>query len=143
MNESIPQEDQIPTVGILLADVEPETVTWLWGGRIPRGKLTVLDGDPDLGKSALTTDLAARVTMGGDFPDGTPCEAGGVVLMNAEDGLADTIRPRFDAAGGNETMVLALASVPDEDGHERILSIPEDIPIIERGIRQMGLRWWS
>ena len=46
---------------VLLSDVEPERVAWLWPGRIPRGKLTVLDGDPGLGKSAVTLDLAARV----------------------------------------------------------------------------------
>lgn len=134
----VPQEDQIRTVGMVLADVVPERVTWLWDKRLPRGKLTVLDGDPDLGKSALSTDLAARVTLGLPFPDGAPCEAGGVVLMNAEDGLADTIRLRLDAAGGDATKVLALASVPDEDGHDRMLSIPEDIAIIERGIGQIG-----
>ncbi len=127
-----------PPVGTVLADVQPERVTWLWEGRIPRGKLTIIDGDPDLGKSALSTDLAARVSVGRTFPDGDPCERAGVILMNAEDGVADTIRPRFDAAGGDATMVLSLASEKDEDGYDRILSIPEDIPIIEQGIRQMG-----
>lgn len=127
-----------PPVGTVLADVEPEQVTWLWDRRIPRGKLTIIDGDPDLGKSALSTDLAARVSVGRTFPDGAPGEKAGVVLMNAEDGLADTIRPRLDAAGGDATKVLSLATEVDEEGYERILSIPEDIPIIERGIKQMG-----
>lgn len=124
-------------VGVLLADVAPERVEWLWEGRIPKGKLTLVDGDPGLGKSNLTTDAAARITAGRPWPDGSPCEKGGVVLMNAEDGLADTIRPRVDAAGGDVSKVLALATVPEEDGEDRLLSIPEDLPIIERGIRQV------
>lgn len=125
--------------GILLSDVQEEEVEWLWEGRIPLGKITVLDGDPGLGKSAFTTDLGARVSVGRDFPDGSECPGGGVVLLNAEDGLADTIRPRLDAAGGNPSKVLALAEIPDERNPEqdRVLSLPEDIRIIEEGIRRV------
>lgn len=79
----------------------PEPVNWLWLGRIPLGKLTLVDGDPGLGKSALMADFAARVSAGRPWPDHSLCEAGGVVLLSAEDGLADTIRPRLDAAGGD------------------------------------------
>ena len=91
------------------------------------GKLALVDGDPGLGKSAMTLDLAARVSAGRLFPDGAGCEAGGVVLLSAEDGLTDTIRPRLDAAGADTSRILALATVHDEDGHERLLSIPEDL----------------
>lgn len=125
-----------PEVGIFLSEVEPERVTWLWDTRIPRGKITIIDGDPDQGKSVLTSDLAARITVGRTFPDGAPCEPGGVVMMNAEDGLADTIRPRIDAAGGDASKVLFLSSVPDSNGHDRPVSFPEDIPIIERAINR-------
>jgi AAA domain len=61
---------------IRLADVAAEQVSWLWLYRIPLGKVTVLDGDPGLGKSAMSLDLAARVSRGGDMPDGTPSAAG-------------------------------------------------------------------
>jgi hypothetical protein len=121
-------------VGILISDVEPERVDWLWRGRIPKGKLTVVDGDPALGKSALTVDLTARVSAGMDLPDGTLCEAAGAVIASAEDGLADTVRPRLDAAGGDPSRVLSLATVTDGEGLERPLTIPEDVPIIEEGI---------
>ncbi len=126
--------------GILLSDVEEETIEWLWDGRIPRGKITVLDGDPGLGKSAFTTDLAARVTVGREYPDGTECEPGGVVLLNAEDGLADTIKPRLVAAGGDPSKVLALAEIPDErePEHDRVLSMPEDLYVLEEGIERVG-----
>lgn len=117
--------------GILLSEVKPERVSWLWEGRIPRGKLTVVEGDPGLGKSAVTLDLAARVTAGVKWPDGSTCEAGGVVILSAEDGLADTIRPRFDAAGGDPSKVIALSTAPDAEGNERQIAIPDDLHIIE------------
>jgi hypothetical protein len=63
-----------------------------------------------------------------------------VVLLSAEDGLADTIRPRLDAAGADTSKILALTTVPDEDGHDRLLSIPEDLALIEKGIMRVGAR---
>jgi hypothetical protein len=126
-------------LGTLLSDIEPEKVEWLWDRRIPLGKITVLDGDP--GKSVITTDLAARLSVGRTFPDGQPCEAAGVVIMNAEDGLADTIRPRLDAAGGDPSRVRALATIPvGDEGDERHLTIPEDIKIIEANVKDIDAR---
>jgi hypothetical protein len=66
--------DEFDDVGTFLSDVVEESVEWLWEGRIPLGKLTVIDGDPGTGKSTLTIDLAARVSTGRDMP--TPKEAG-------------------------------------------------------------------
>src|SRR5829696_8774063 len=130
------REDLLPT-GKLLSEVEPERVEWLWPGRLPLGKLAVLDGDPGLGKSAMSLDVAARVSAGLELPDGQQCEPAGVVLLSAEDGLADTIRPRLDAAGADTQRVLALSTVPDGKT-ERSLSIPEDLPAVERAIRRVG-----
>jgi len=102
---------------VRLADVRPEKVAWLWRGYIPLAKVTLLDGDPALGKSNLTLDLAARVSRGLCMPDGSRSDLtgpAGVVLLNAEDGLGDTIRPRLEAAGGDLTRVDALESVFDQ-----------------------------
>ena len=85
---------------IRLEDVTPEPVRWLWPGRLAAGKIALLVGDPGLGKSWITLDLAARISAGRAMPDGGPAvDAGNVVLLSAEDGLADTIRPRVDALG--------------------------------------------
>ena len=123
--------------GILLSEVEAERVKWLWFGRIPLGKITLIEGDPDNGKSAMTTDLAARVSTGRPWPDGALCPRGGAVILNAEDGLADTIKPRLVAAGGDASKVLALATVGRGES-ERLVSIPEDLGVIRRGIEHVG-----
>src|SRR3954451_19327422 len=77
-------------------------VSWLWPGRLARGKLAILDGDPGLGKSLLALDLCARLSTGSPFPDGGtgPGPACSLVL-NAEDGAEDTIRPRLAALGAD------------------------------------------
>src|SRR5208337_2012961 len=73
---------------------------WLWPGVIPAGKLTLLVGDPGVGKSLLTLDIAARVTRGRPWPDcSAACAIGEVILLSAEDDPADTIKPRLLAAG--------------------------------------------
>ena len=107
---------------VLLSDVAPERVRWLWQGRIPLGKLSVIEGDPGLGKSTVTLDIAARVTRGALMPDETASDVsgpGGVVLLSAEDGLADTIRPRLDAAGADPVRVAALLSVREPGYSDR------------------------
>jgi len=124
--------------GVLLSDVVPERVRWLWKGRIALGKLNLVDGDPGTGKSAATTDLAARVSVGKVWPDGTECKVGGVVILSAEDGLADTIRPRFDAAGGDPSKAVAVSTVPDAEGNERQIAIPGDLHVIEAAIERVG-----
>lgn len=119
---------------VTLAGVAPERVVWLWPGRIPAGKITVIDGDPSTGKSTLTLDLAARVSTGNQWPDGARCARGDVLLLSAEDGLADTIAPRLAAAGADPHHVHALTEVPvrDDDGAIRMAppSLPRDIPVI-------------
>jgi hypothetical protein len=122
---------------VSLASVETERVEWLWKGRIPLAKLTVCDGDPGLGKSAMTLDLGARVSTGARMPDGAPGLTGGagVVLLSAEDGLGDTIRPRLEAAGADLARVFALRGIPTDDG-ERPVEIPADVPVIEAAVNE-------
>jgi hypothetical protein len=122
-------------VGVFLSEVECERVSWLWQGRIPLGKITVLDGDPGLGKSTLALDLAARVTRGASMPDDSSGMDGGVVILTAEDGLGDTVRPRLEAAGGDPTRVLALQTIGTGDD-ERPVSLA-DLQALEQAIRRV------
>ena len=134
-------------VSVCVSDVEPERVSWLWPGRIPFGKLTVLDGDPGTGKSTLTLDLASRVSNGGRMPDGTISEKpgkAGVVLVSAEDGAGDTIRPRLDAAGADVTRVHLLTDVDDLDDEgtrrRRPWTMPRDIDMLGALVVSVGAR---
>jgi hypothetical protein len=101
-----------------LDTVAPSSVKWLWNQRIALGKLTLIAGDPGLGKSYLTLDLASRVSTGRAMPgdtweNGEPMERfpGMAILLSAEDDAADTIRPRLDAAGADLRRVAMVTGV--------------------------------
>lgn len=120
------------------SDVQIEPVDWLWKKRLARGMLTLMVGDPGLGKSMGLMKIAATVTTGGGLPDNTPIEPGGVIIMAPEDSDEHTIVPRLMAAGADLTKVILLTKVTDcdKDGneYERPISFPEDAPILEEAI---------
>ena len=130
-------------VTVCLADVKPETIRWLWPLRVPLGKLTLIAGDPGLGKSLITIDIAARTSSGIGWPDirGERFEPGGVVILNAEDDLADTIRPRLDAAGADVSRISALRAVQHYDpetgnASEAPFCLTTDLPALETAIQR-------
>jgi putative DNA primase/helicase len=136
---------QVPSpVLVRLSDVHPELVRWLWPGRIALGKLTLLAGDPGLGKSFVTLDLAARVSSGIAWPDLPllPNPAGDVVLLSAEDDLSDTIRPRLDAAKADANRVVAIQAVRrvliTGQTQEDYFDLTEDLPALEAAIQQLS-----
>src|SRR5262245_9804423 len=92
-----------------MADIEPEPVEWLWEPYIPKGKLTSIEGDPGVGKSWLTMALTAQISRGERLPGAKHAVGPApILLLTAEDGAADTIRPRLDAAGANVKRVHAI-----------------------------------
>ena len=116
-----------------LADVQPEAVTWLWPGRVPRGKFTLVIGDPGVGKSTVTTDMAARVTRGQAWPDGSPGVDASVLWLTAEDGLADTVRPRVERQGGDAGRIHVLRAVRLH-GAEAPFTLERDLAALEQAL---------
>ena len=84
------------------AEIEPEPIDWIWDGRIARGKLTVIGGDPEEGKSQIGVHIAARISTGGSWPNHEGrAPLGSVIILSAEDGAEDTLVPRLIAAGAD------------------------------------------
>jgi AAA domain len=136
----VPDPDE-EALGLFLSQIETQEVHWLWEKRIPLGKITILDGDPGMGKSMLALNLAACVSSGRPMPDGTPGQQGGVILIAPEDGAGDTLRPRLEAAGGDPSHVLLLNIVEGLDAKkmavvDRPFSLSHDLELLEKAIKR-------
>ena len=103
---------------IRMSDIQPEEVQWLWYPYIPLGKLTVIQGDPGEGKTTFVLAMIAVLTKGEALPEREPLDPVNILYQTAEDGLADTIRPRLDALGADCSRVLVI----DESKRELSLS---------------------
>jgi len=123
---------------INLAEVEPQKVEWLWDNRIPMGKVSLLVGDPGLGKSFLTLYIAARVTTGAAWPDDPseqPIFEGSAIILTAEDDISDTVLPRLQTNGADVSKVVAIQGVmyPDSEGQCHF-SLTTHLPALEQAI---------
>jgi len=125
------------------ASVKPRRIKWLWGQRVPYGKLTVFSGDPDQAKSLVSLYVAANITNGepmyGDETD-IFADYGEVLILAAEDEPSDVIVPRLMAAGAELSRVHILESVTKNDGEitaeEREIRLDYDIKQIEAHLKQ-------
>ena len=117
-----------------LDDLATKPVEWLWRNRIPLNAVTILDGDPDHGKSTIGLTLAAYLSKGDPMPfedeRGVSAET---VIFSAEDDPERTIRPRFEAAGGDSSKISIITGIADSDG-SRPVFLPADLDQIERKI---------
>lgn len=87
------------------ADLTPQPVAWLWRDWLALGKLHILAGAPGQGKTTIAISMAATVTSGGRWPDGSRCERGHALIWSGEDDPADTLLPRLIAAGADKSRV--------------------------------------
>jgi hypothetical protein len=136
----VTEQEASEPVGVLASEIKPEPVRWLWTNRIPLGKVAVIDGDPGLGKSMLALEIAARVSRGEPLPGDEAGLSGGAVILSAEDGPADTIRPRLEAAGADLDRVLIVKYAPDKEGERTVSQVPGDIPTMEAAIKRVGAK---
>lgn len=125
-----------------LSVIPTRELEWLWLGYLPLGKCVLLVGDPGLGKSMLTCDLSAPVSAGRGWPDGAPAAVrGDVLILTAEDGLDDTVKPRVQAAGGDLDAVHALTAVrATVTGDDRSFSLDVDAELLARELAARAAR---
>ena len=93
---------------INMEDVEVEEVKWLIYPFIPYGKITIIQGDPGEGKTTLVLQIIARLTKGESIVNEDAKEPINVIYQTAEDGLADTIKPRLLSADADCSKVLVI-----------------------------------
>ena len=82
-----------------MSDVESKEISWLWYPFIPYGKLTIIQGDPGEGKTTLVLNIAAVLSKGHGLDEHMkPEQPLHIIYQTAEDGLADTVKPRLEKA---------------------------------------------
>lgn len=124
---------------VCLSDVEPRPVEWLWYDRIPLGKLSMLFGDPGLGKSFIGIYMASLITTGRPWPDiGAPNLIGNVILLTAEDGLSDTVRIRADAMGADPARIHVIESVKTGQGKTEFFNLRDHLAALDAALRSIG-----
>lgn len=117
---------------IKMSDIIAEEIAWLWYPFIPYGKLTIIQGDPGEGKTTFALNLAAKLTKGENVEGEELKEPVRVIYQTAEDGLADTVKPRLEAAGADCSNVLVI------DESDRSLSMIDER--IEKAISDTGAK---
>ena len=129
--------------GVCLSEVADEPVRWLWPGKIPLGKVTVICGAAGLGKTSWSLDLAARVSVGAAWPDGSSGpEPGRVLLLNAEDSLGEMVRPHLEGGGAKLHKITALrrmsSGLKAGPTVERDFDLARDIPALRLRVEMLG-----
>jgi hypothetical protein len=93
---------------IKLSDIVSTPIEWLWHPFIPSGKVSLIEGDPDIGKSWTLLKIVTALTRGDKLPRSRQLEPGTALLMMGEDALADTVKPRLEVMGCDIGRVFAL-----------------------------------
>jgi hypothetical protein len=119
------------------SEIEPKPVEWLWPDRIPRGAVTLFTGMPGLGKSLSTDDIAARLSKGSHWPDGSGnAPLGDVIILCAEDSSEHTIRPRLDEAGADISRVHELRAFTSKTAErtECQFNLEKDVTLLRKAL---------
>ena len=120
------------------ADIKPLPITWLWPGWVPAGKLTILAGAAGTGKTTLALALAAVLTSGGRWPDGSECkQLGNVLIWSSEDVADDTLVPRLIASGADLARCHFIEGIA-QDGESVPFDPSQDIADLRRAVEAIG-----
>lgn len=117
------------------SEIKSKPIDWLWEGKIAKGKVTLIAGNPGLGKSQLTIYLAGVVSNGGIFPGGHKCKEGSVLFFSAEDDAEDTITPRLEAVKANREKVHIFSTVKT-NGKDKFFDLSRDIELLENTLKK-------
>lgn len=132
---NLPEQAESQLNKVRFSEIEDKSMNWLWPDRIPKGKLVMFYGNPDVGKTSIACDLIAHYTTGTEYPDGSQAvDTGEVLFLGSEDDPADTLKPRLIAAGANIDRVHYVKGVRLTKGAKRVeraLALDSDLSLIE------------
>jgi len=104
---------------------------------LARGKFHIFSGQAGTGKTTIAIALAATVSTGGRFPDGTRSPVGNVLIWSGEDSAEDTLVPRLLAAGADLSRIHFIGNVQHSD-ETRSFDPSTDIPAMLEAAARIG-----
>jgi hypothetical protein len=121
------------------AGIEPRRINWLWPQRISLGALTIVTGQVGISKSTLTIDIAARVTTGMRWSDGSgSAPRGDVILVGSEDDPGKIVIPRLTAAAADMSRVHICRGVRSANAdHLDALLLERDLDLVRRQLDRL------
>jgi putative DNA primase/helicase len=126
------------TVETLRGDaITPSPIDWIWKGWLAAGKMHIFGGAPGTGKTTISLDLAATITTGRTWPDGTQCQIGNVLIWSGEDDIEDTLVPRLTLSGADPSRVHFISSMIRGE-EKRSFDPARDIPALELKMTEIG-----
>jgi putative DNA primase/helicase len=131
---------RVTAAGDTFDRIAPVEIEWLWPDVLARGFVAEISGDPGIGKSLLTAEIAAAVSTGRALPGGEPTDPAGVVLVSYEDHPAAVVRGRLEAAGADLSRVFALTGVREGEGDERDAILPADLDALRDGMARVNAK---
>ncbi len=126
--------------GVILtraSDLKITPIIWLWRDWLACGKLHLLAGAPGQGKTTIALSLAATVTSGGRWPDGSRCPVGSALIWSGEDDPADTLAPRLKAMGADMDRVYFVSGAR-VDGEEQPFDPARDLIQLAAAVERIG-----
>ena len=120
------------------SEIKPEPISWLWENWLAAGKTHIFGGAPGVGKSTIALAIAATISIGGRWPDGTRARPGNVAVWSGEDDPKDTLVPRLIASGADMTRVFFVSSVFVEGEGKRAFDPSRDMDALRRALLAMG-----
>ena len=119
------------------SDIAMESIQWLWKDWLAQGKLHLLAGQPGTGKTTIAMQMAATVSTGGNWPDGSQANKGNVLIWSGEDDPKDTLIPRLALAGADLQRINFVDTVFDEQG-SRGFDPAKDLRILTAELKTIG-----
>jgi putative DNA primase/helicase len=121
---------------VRLSNVKPQATEWVWRFYLPRGSIALVYGNPGEGKTTFTIDCASRISVGANWPDGTPSIKGSVVILSCEDRESD-IRNKVDLHGGDPEKIHVLRAIR-RGGMEQHFSLVDNLLQLEKALDLIG-----
>ena len=125
-------------ITVRASDIKPERIDWLWKGWLALGKLELIAGVPEAGKTTIALSFAAAVSSGGMWPDATKAPQGNVLIWTSEDDPADTLVPRLMRMGADLDRIHFISKAKQPDGKSRPFNPAIDLLSLIKKAKEIG-----